>query len=150
VSATTPSADATPESYLGSARAERFTGGAVTDGTHGYGRLPAPGPSELAYGGRWTIAPMSATAGAGAALALRFQAQHVYLVLGSPGAARSVRVLLDGRPIPASVAGADVHGGTVRVNQYRLYSLVSLRANQSHLLTLRPQAGVQGYAFTFG
>jgi hypothetical protein len=75
----------------------------------------------------------------------------VYLVLSSAGAApRSVRVLLDGRPISAAAAGADVHGGTVNVTRERLYSLVSLRGDERHLLGLRFAPGISGYAFTFG
>ncbi len=61
-----------------------------------------------------------------------------------------VRVLLDGRPIPAADAGADVHGGVVTVRRQRLYSLVSLAHDESHRLSLRFAPGVTGYAFTFG
>ncbi len=61
-----------------------------------------------------------------------FQAQHVYLVLTSAGnRPRRVRVLLDGRPIAAADAGADVHHGSVTVTGQRLYSLVSLPATSS-------------------
>jgi hypothetical protein len=61
-----------------------------------------------------------------------------------------MRVLLDGRPIPDSLAGSDVHGGVVEVSAQRLYNLVDLPWVGHHLLRLEPEAGVSGYAFTFG
>jgi cytochrome c biogenesis protein CcdA/thiol-disulfide isomerase/thioredoxin len=140
----------TPETYLGAARAERFVNPMLSPGSHDFGRAPPPGPNEFAYGGRWKIALESATAERGAALDLNFGARRVYLVLGSPGRARSVRVLLDGRPIPARLAGSDVHAGVVDVTSQRLYDLVDMPSVGHHLLTLEPEAGVMGYAFTFG
>ena len=58
------------------------------------------------------------------------QAANVYLVMTSAGnAPRTGRVLLDGKPIPAADAGADVKpDGTFTVTGQRLYSLVSLPA----------------------
>jgi hypothetical protein len=104
----------------------------------------------LAYGGRWTIRPDSATAGPGARLDLRFRARRVFLVLGSPGRTRPMRVLLDGRPLPDRLAGADVRGGVARIGPQRLYRLVELPGSQEHRLTIAPARGTQGYAFTFG
>ena len=71
-------------------------------------------------------------------------------MLGSPGGARRVRVRLDGKPIAAADAGADVHGGDVTVDSHRLYNLVELPRVGDHVLELEPEAGVEGYAFTFG
>jgi cytochrome c biogenesis protein CcdA/thiol-disulfide isomerase/thioredoxin len=140
----------TPESYLGAERAARFTNGQIVAGAQDFGSPPKPPQDQLAYGGRWDIGDDHATAAGGASLQVTFGAQHVYLVLGSPGRTRHVRVLLDGRPIPDSLAGADVHGGVVSVGSHRLYDLVSLRADEVHTLRLEPDAGVTGYAFTFG
>ena len=61
-----------------------------------------------------------------------------------------MRVELDGRPVSRAAAGDDVRGGAVTVRRQRLYSLVKLRAPGEHVLTLRLDAGVSGYAFTFG
>ena len=61
-----------------------------------------------------------------------------------------MRVLLDGKPIPNSLAGPDVHGGVAEISNQRLYRLVDLPHPGRHILTLRPQAGIDGYAFTFG
>jgi cytochrome c biogenesis protein CcdA/thiol-disulfide isomerase/thioredoxin len=140
----------TPETYLGAARAERFTNPMLSPGSHDFGGPESPPNDEFAYRGRWRIALDSATAEDGAALDLSFGARRVYEVLGSPGHSRRMRVLLDGRPIPASLAGADVHDGTVIVSAQRLYELVDLPKVEHHVLRLIPEPGVAGYSFTFG
>ena len=87
----------------------------------------------------------------GSSLDVRFGARRVFLVLGPAGPRPGrVRVLLDGRPIPAARAGDDVHGGVVTVRRQRLYRLVSLPRVEHRLLTLQFEPGVSGYAFTFG
>jgi cytochrome c biogenesis protein CcdA/thiol-disulfide isomerase/thioredoxin len=139
----------TPETYLGAARAERFTNPRLSPGSHDFAEPPPAGPSEFAYEGHWRITLDSATS-KGGSLALNFGARRVYLVLGSPGRSRRVRVLLDGHPIPAGLAGSDVHDGVVDVSAQRLYELVDLPRVGNHLLQLEPEAGVTGYAFTFG
>jgi cytochrome c biogenesis protein CcdA/thiol-disulfide isomerase/thioredoxin len=141
----------TPETYLGSSRAERFENGRIAEGVHNYGSgTPKLAPDQLAYRGRWGIAPDGAVAGPGARLFLSFRAREVYLVLGSPERPRAMRVLLDGRPVAAGAAGADVRGGVARIDRQRLYRLVSLPRSGDHTLELRPVSGVRGYAFTFG
>jgi cytochrome c biogenesis protein CcdA/thiol-disulfide isomerase/thioredoxin len=147
-----PSAQATPETYLGTARAQGWVNGPHA-GTHDYGSAPQRrlGLSEFAYSGTWNIAEQPARAVSSAGVEVRFQAKHAYLVLSSPGERPlGVRVLLDGRPIPAADAGADVHGGVVTVRGQRLYTLVSLPRDEQHRLALRFAPGVSGYAFTFG
>src|SRR5882757_3049278 len=139
----------TPESYLGSGRAENFTNGLITKGTHDF--TPSqPGENELSYGGEWKITEQPVTAKKGARLALNFGARRVYLVLGSPGKPRRVKVLLDGKPIATADDGADVHNGYLTVTDERLYNLVELPRVEHHVLELVPEEGVQGYAFTFG
>jgi cytochrome c biogenesis protein CcdA/thiol-disulfide isomerase/thioredoxin len=140
----------TPESYIGAARAERFVNGTILPGPQDFGTPRTPSDDQLAYAGHWNVHEDSATAAAGAALELRFGARRAYLVLGSPGHVRHVRVLLDGKPLTGTGAGADVHGGVVTVNGQRLYELVDLPQVGTHLLRLEPQEGVEGYAFTFG
>ena len=70
----------------------------------------------------------------------------------SPPTARPRHVARRARrpPDPGARAGADVHGGVVRVDRQRLYHLVSRPRPEHHVLTLRPSPGVQAYAFTFG
>jgi thiol-disulfide isomerase/thioredoxin len=142
----------TPETYLGASRAERFTNPMLSPGTHDFGNAaPAPAANEFAYRGRWRITLESATAERGAGLDLNFGARRVYMVLGpSGGHPGHMEVLLDGRPISAADAGADVHGAGVEIASQRLYELVDLPRVEHHVLTLRPAAGVMGYSFTFG
>ena len=145
-----PSASVTtPETYLGAARAERFINPKLSPGTHDFGDPSSPPLNEFAYRGRWKITLESATA-EGGSFDLNFGARRVYLVLGSPGHTRHMRVLLDGRPIPDGIAGSDVHGGVVDITAQRLYNLVDLPRVEKHVLTLEPEKGVMGYAFTFG
>jgi cytochrome c biogenesis protein CcdA/thiol-disulfide isomerase/thioredoxin len=145
-----PSANVTtPETYLGAARAERFVNPMLSPGLHDFGEPPKPPANNFAYRGRWRVAFETATA-AGGSLELAFGARRVYMVLGSPDRARRMRVLLDGRPIPADVAGADVHDGSVTISSQRLYDLVDLPKVEEHLLRLVPEEGVVGYSFTFG
>jgi len=139
----------TPESYLGAERAGNFTNGVIKPGRQTF-TLRRPGENELSYGGEWTVGEQPVTAGRGAKLDLNFGARRVYLVLGSPGKPRQVKVLLDGRPIAAADDGTDVHNGYVKVTNQRLYNLVELPKVEQHVLELVPEAGVQGYAFTFG
>ena len=147
-----PSAETTPETYLGTERAMGWIDGEPRGGTQTY---TAPDGSlalnDFAFGGTWTIASQPATAVSNATIDAEFQAKHVYLVLSSAGGKpRPIQVLLDGKPISAADAGADVHGGIATVTGQRLYTLVSLPSDQQHRLTLRLAPGITGYAFTFG
>lgn len=145
-------AEITPESYLGTERGERFTNRTISTGLDDFGALPSQPPplSALRYGGLWRVAPWSATAVRGAGLQLTFRARRVYLVMGSPGRPRPVRVLLDGHALRSSVAGQDVHGAVASVSFDRLYRLVELPGVQTHTLTIEASPGVSVYDFTFG
>ena len=147
-----PSEQATPETYLGTDRAEGWMHQPQA-GLHSYGG-PVTGElslNEFAFGGSWNISGQPAEAVSNASIDVEFEAKNVYLVLSSPGERPlPVQVLLDGRPIPAAEAGSDVHGGLVTVRRQRLYSLVSLPSDERRHLTLRFAPGVTGYAFTFG
>ncbi len=142
----------TPETYLGAARAQGFVDGPISAGEQEFAPYDASSlpPNGLAYGGQWRITDESATAGNDATLSLNFESKRVFLVLGSPGRERRVQVSLDGKPIDQVDAGDDVRNGAVTVGPQRLYRLVDLPEPSRHVLTLRFQQGVSGYAFTFG
>jgi cytochrome c biogenesis protein CcdA/thiol-disulfide isomerase/thioredoxin len=137
----TPTDLLTPETYLGSARIDRFVGSRLVRGRETTYTIPRVVPQNaFAYGGRWTVERERIVAGAGARLRLSFHARKVFLVLGSGGAARSVRVVLDGKPVK-----------TVRVTEDRLYTLVDRSGEPAdHTLDLAFSPGTQAYAFTFG
>ena len=141
--AVTPTAQATPETYLGAARAERFLPSLPTRGTRDFGRYTGRLPlSHFALSGIWDVTGEAATAVRDARLDARVRARNIYLVLASAGdRPRHVVVALDGR---ASAAGG------VTVTRQRLYTLASLPKVATHRLTLRLPAGVSAYAFTFG
>jgi cytochrome c biogenesis protein CcdA/thiol-disulfide isomerase/thioredoxin len=142
----------TPETYLGYERADRVLPRRPRPGTRRYrtyrGRLPL---NHLTLGGRWKIGTEAATAIEGSSLRFAFDARRVFLVLGSESSTpRRLGVLLDGRTIPAGLAGRDVRGGQVTVRRQRLYRLVALPGVARHELELRIDPGISGYAFTFG
>jgi cytochrome c biogenesis protein CcdA/thiol-disulfide isomerase/thioredoxin len=143
--------EVTPETYLGAEKAQRFENGLIEAGLRDFGSsTAAPAPEHLRYSGTWQLDAPSATAVAHARLQLSFSAKSVFLVLGSPGGARTMRVLLDGRPIPQRLAGRDVHGAHAKISFQRLYRIVELPRVESHVLTVEPEAGISGYSFTFG
>jgi cytochrome c biogenesis protein CcdA/thiol-disulfide isomerase/thioredoxin len=150
VGAITPSQEATPETYLGYDRADGWVPANPTAGTHttsaATGSLPL---SRFSYGGSWTIGSQQVVAGANARIDAEVQGKNVYIVLSppKPGATGHVQVTLDGRPAPD---GADVHAGSIAVNQQRLYTVASFANDGRHRLTLKFSPGTQGFSFTFG
>ena len=143
----------TPETYLGAARAQGFLNGPIPIGGHDFGGGAKPvdlPPNGFYFRGAWTLDPESATAGSDAAIDVRFKARRVFLVMGAEDEPGEVRVLLDGKPIADADAGEDVSGATAEVDEQRLYRLVELPKAGDHMLTLEPEPGVSGYAFTFG
>ncbi len=141
---------ATPETYLDPARAQLAA--KLELGTHTYTTVAHPRLNEFSLGGTWTASSQAITpAGAGATITGGFDAQHVYLVLTSAGnRPRTVHLLLDGKPLTAHEAAADVHGSSVTVRGQHLYSLVSLPADEMATLTVQVPRGVSAYDFTFG
>ena len=129
--------DATPETYLGVARAQ----GWVTPpraGVHEYPGARSLPPDRFALKGRWSVDDESAEAVDRATLTARVHGKSVYLVLGSPKPAR-VEVFVDGK-----------RERTVTVDGQRLYELMKRPRAGEHQLRLEFEPGVAGYAFTFG
>ncbi len=143
---------ATPETYLDSERNQGFAQ-ILKPGTKFYPGVIDPQVNEFGLHGTWKVTSQSSTpASRGAYVIGRFQAAHVYLVLTSAGnLPRTVKVLLDGKPISARVAGADVRqGGLVTVRGQRLYSLVSAPTDVTATIKLLIPPDVSAYDFTFG
>src|SRR5439155_14899774 len=67
------------------------------------------------FGGVWSITPEAATATSGSTLRFRFGARRVFLVLGSHGGdPRTVRVLLDGKPLAERFAESEIGRASCR------------------------------------
>ena len=140
----------TPETYLGWERANGFVE-RPQPGTRDFGDAAvALDQDRFALHGTWTIADERAVARDRARIDARVGARRVFLVMGSPGRERRVRVLVDGRPLPDALAGPDVHGGVAVVGAQRLYRLVDFGRVERRVVTLELEPGVAGYAFTFG
>ena len=147
-----PSKDlGTPETYLNPQRAEGFAQ-QLKGGTHFYPGVTVPILNEFGLHGTWNATSQSISPAAnGASITARVQAAHVYLVMTSnDNKARTARVLVNGKPIPAAEAGSDVHNGLVTVKGQRLYSLVSLPGDQQQTFTVQLPPGISAYDFTFG
>ncbi|WP_117309446.1 cytochrome c biogenesis protein DipZ [Stenotrophomonas sp. G4] len=147
-----------PETYLGHARAEQFAspGGQRTDAAFGYTLPSTLALNQWGLSGQWRVNDEAAQLQqAGGRIAFQFHARDLHLVLapGEDGKPVRFRVLLDGKPLPAADAGADVAAdGTGTVNEHRLYQLIRQRgAIGPHRFEIEfLDAGVQAYAFTFG
>jgi hypothetical protein len=135
-----PPPRATPETYVGTERADGWVFGPLRGG-HDYGPPPARLPlNAFALGGLWSESPVAGTALGHSSIDLHFEAQRVYVVLGPPPGGRArVRVLLDGRP-----------QRTITVDRQRLYNVVSLPRERGGHLSLRFDNGISAYSFTFG
>ncbi|MCW2067039.1 UNVERIFIED_ORG: cytochrome c biogenesis protein CcdA/thiol-disulfide isomerase/thioredoxin [Stenotrophomonas maltophilia] len=147
-----------PETYLGHARAEQFAspGGQRADAVFGYTLPSTLALNQWGLSGQWRVDDEAAQLQqAGGRIAFQFHARDLHLVLapGEDGTPVRFRVLLDGKPLPAADAGADVAAdGTGTVNEHRLYQLIRQRGTIGpHRFEIEfLDAGVQAYAFTFG
>ncbi len=147
-----------PETYLGHARAEQFAspGGQRADAAFGYTLPSTLALNQWGLSGQWRVNDEAAQLRqAGGRIAFQFHARDLHLVLapGEDGKPVRFRVLLDGKPLPAADAGADVAAdGTGTVNEHRLYQLIRQRGTIGpHRFEIEfLDAGVQAYAFTFG
>jgi len=144
-----------PETYIGYGRADRFVspGGLARDSARAY-RPAALKLNDWALEGHWTVGRQSARlTRAPGAIAYRFHARDLHLVLGSTtGRPVRFRVTLDGKP-PGADAGIDIApDGTGQASGERLYQLVRhkglVRERTFRIEFLDP--GIEAFAFTFG
>jgi thiol-disulfide isomerase/thioredoxin len=146
-----------PETYLGYEQGQNFAspGRAEVDVPHTYALPDALRLNQWALSGEWTIGRgASVLNGNEGAIAFRFHARDVHLVMGPPARDVSVpfRVLVDGEP-PGDAHGLDVdEQGHGTVPQQRLYQLVRERdaiTDRTFEISFLGQ-GVESYVFTFG
>ncbi len=146
-----------PETYVGYARAVRFgSPGGLTQGQAvKYAYPSALSANQWALQGRWLVEREEAVlADSGGALAFRFRARDLHLVLApaSDGHPVRFRVLLDGAA-PGADHGADTDSdGYGVVREQRLYQLIRQSTpGRERTFTIEfLDQGVRAYAFTFG
>jgi len=133
---TPTSADQTPETYLGSERANSYGGASSAGGTHPF-TFPASLPAnEWALSGRWAVGSEDLTSGAGAAIELNFTASQVYLDVGGTG---TITATVNGKTTSYRVSGAP-----------DIYTVVDQPRAVSATLKVTLSPGLSAYSFTFG
>jgi thiol-disulfide isomerase/thioredoxin len=145
-----------PETYLGAQQGHNFAspGGATSNGSHAYTLPETLRLNSWALSGRWTVeSRASVLDDPGGAIAFRFHARDVNLVLRSRTEADvPFRVLVDGAP-PGAAHGVDVDGdGGGTLIRPRLYQLVRQQreiVDRTFEITFLG-SGAEAYVFTFG
>jgi methionine-S-sulfoxide reductase len=148
---------ASPETYLGFARAENFASPSAMapDATKDYTIPKALVLNQWALGGSWKVASEHARLDrAPGRIAFRFKARDLHLVLGPATAGNSVRfrVTVNGAP-PKTDAGMDVDAdGNGVVREHRLYQLIREKGPVTEQVFVIEflDPGVDAYSFTFG
>ncbi len=152
-----------PETYFGALRNEYF--GSGRPGQKGDQYFAEPNnvaPNTLFLIGQWNItdeyAETSKTVGTPQVGSDRidyvYNAKGVYLVAGAASAIE-VEVLLDSKPVEATMKGSDVYyldgKSYIKVQDEKLYRLVDDKSAGQHFLELIiSKPGLQAFAFTFG
>ena len=142
----------TPETYLGSARAERYVSPEALDADKVF-TLPATlDADKWGLNGQWKVAPEHVLAQAkGDTIRLHFSGGRVFLVLGSAtGKPIPVKITLNGQN-PGAQSGKDAPNGMLNVKENTLYELIHLSHNGEGVVEIIAQEpGLEAYAFTFG
>jgi cytochrome c biogenesis protein CcdA/thiol-disulfide isomerase/thioredoxin len=146
-----------PETYVGYERASNFAspGEPVLDKPHRYTVGSGLGLNDWALDGTWTLgAEHTDLDQPGGAIAFRFHARDLHLVLGPQANGQPVRfqVTIDGKA-PGANHGSDTDAnGNGTVTTQRLYQLIRQSGTiTDHTFEIRfLDPGVRAYAFTFG
>jgi len=142
-----------PETYFGAWRNTNLGNG--KQGIVGTTSFADPGVytvNTLYLGGDWNIATQYAeNVAAQASIKFTYRGKEVFFV-GSSDESVTVRVLLDGKPLPASMRGADVSSdGRLIIDDERLYTIIKGDVYGEHLLELLiEKPGLKAFTFTFG
>jgi cytochrome c biogenesis protein CcdA/thiol-disulfide isomerase/thioredoxin len=128
----------TPETYLGSARAQYYGGddAPLKDGTRTY-QLPKLLPDD-AFGlsGKWTVGAEDLTARTNAAITLNYDADDIYLDVGGTG---TITATDRGVTKTYRVSGAP-----------NIYPVLQRSTEDIGTLKVTLSPGLQAYSFTFG
>ena len=143
----TPTAEQTPEVYLGYLRIDNYVGDEIArDTLQNYAAGEQLGESAVTFDGNWTVEMERSIAGGpsddglAAAIRILFLGNAVHLVIGpDERGGGTVDVLVDNEPVQ-----------TVEIDTHRLYTLAQGDRENYKMLELRFSPGVSAYAFTFG
>ncbi len=145
---------ASPETYFGAMRNDSFANGDPERRYEKTFTIPdALEPNQFYLGGDWKIEDQYAESKADKdQLSFVFAATNMYIVAQPADGVPSVtaQVLLDGKPMPDSWAGADVKNGKLTIDSSRLYHLFSNPNIGRHRIDIIFPKGVRAFTFTFG
>jgi cytochrome c biogenesis protein CcdA/thiol-disulfide isomerase/thioredoxin len=133
--ATPASTDLTPETYLGSERANSYAG-AGGSGNHAFSFPSSIPDNEWALSGNWSVGSEALTSRKDAAIKLNFVADDVYLDVGGTG---TITATVDGKTTTYKVSGAP-----------DIYTLVHRNSPEHATIQVRLSPGLSAYSFTFG
>jgi len=138
VADTTPTdSDQTPETYLGSTRAQNYGGsGSLTNGTRAYSAPQGLEANTFGLGGTWKIGGEDLTSVAGSTLGLAYTASKVYLDVGGTG---TITATVGGVSTTYDVSGAP-----------NIYTVVDGSSVSTGDLSITLSPGLNVYSFTFG
>ncbi|WP_026408024.1 cytochrome c biogenesis protein CcdA [Actinomyces gerencseriae] len=127
----------TPETYLGSARANNIAGDRLSNGTSSYSFPDKQASDTFSLDGRWNVSPQSISPEGGAArLRLRYQGRQVNLVASGEG---DITYTTGGEKRTVHVSGVP-----------NSIELVSTEDTREGTLDLEASEGLSLYSFTFG
>jgi thiol-disulfide isomerase/thioredoxin len=145
------------ETYLGYRRTDGFAspGGLTPNEARVYDIPDRLRRNQWALSGAWTANPEAVVLNEpNGRIARRFEARDVHLVMGPPARGSSVRfrAFIDGKP-PGEAAGSDIDpDGSGELIEQRMYQLIRQHGPiTDRLFEIEfPDAGAEGFAFTFG
>lgn len=148
------SANQTPETYLGYARAENFK--SVEPMTNDVAAKYTPPKSlalnEWALEGRWKVLSDHIVSDqVNAKLQIHFRARKVFMVMGNmTNQPITAQLMLNNKPLGIE-KGKDIVDSKVKVDKHNLYEVISFENTSEGILTITANApGLEIYTFTFG
>ncbi|MFO1518910.1 MAG: cytochrome c biogenesis protein DipZ [bacterium] len=142
-----------PETYLGSDRAERFNSPeTVREGGQNYSLAKNQTLNTWSLGGAWKIEGEKAVSmSPQTKLRFQFSARRLNLVLSSEKPVEAL-IRIDGKVVTPQEAGRDVKDGKLTIQAPRLYELIDLKnLSGEHLFEIEfLSPGAEAFAFTFG
>ena len=141
----------TPETYLGTNRANSYDGNPdLVDGTYNFNSIANIPTDNWSLNGNWTISPEYITSESGSStITINISAKNVYLVASSSSnQSQTIHVSLP--QTYSGQFGSDDPNGNLIINGSRLYHIASFNQFTTANITLTVPENVSLYTFTFG